>query len=189
MHVRDYFAGFAFLFLTTGLQAEPTEYAVDPAHSSVGFKISHMGLAWVHGRFDDFAGEFKVDPEDPSQSTFMMSIKTDSIDTNNKKRDDHLRSAEFLNVKEFPVMTFQSRTVKAVDGGLEITGDLTLHGMTNPVTLSLKGGKMTEFPRGTHRTGYSTDLVLKRSNYGMNTMVGPIGDDVHVSISFEGVKK
>jgi polyisoprenoid-binding protein YceI len=165
------------------------DYTLDGMHSSVSFKIEHLGLSWVHGRFDNFSGNFTIDPDDPSKSSFSMTIKPESVDTNNKKRDDHLRSPDFFNVKQYPTLTFKSTAVKAIDGGYEVTGDLTLHGETKPVTLSLKGGKKAEFPKGFQRTGYSTDLTLKRSEFGMDKMVGPLGDEVLIAISFEGVKK
>lgn len=120
-----------------------------------------------------------------------MNIKSESVDTNNQGRDNHLRSPDFFNVKQFPTISFASTTVKPIDGGYEVTGDLTIHGATKPVTFSLKGGGTAEFPRGVQRTGYSTELVLKRSEFGVGQrMPAPVlGDDVHISISFEATKK
>jgi polyisoprenoid-binding protein YceI len=87
-------------------------YAVDAMHSGVTFKISHLGLAWVFGRFNEFSGEFTIDPDDPSKCSFGMSIKAESIDTNNSKHNDHLRSPDFFNVKQFPAISFRSTAVK-----------------------------------------------------------------------------
>jgi polyisoprenoid-binding protein YceI len=164
-------------------------YALDAAHAGVSFKISHAGVSYTHGRFNEVSGNFTIDAADPAKSTFAVTINPDSVDTANKRRDDHLRSPDFLNVKQFPAMNFKSTSVKAARGGLEVTGDFTLHGVTKPVTFVLDGGKTTEFPKGTQRTGYSTQFKLKRSDFGMDKMLEAIGDEVHVDISFEGTKR
>jgi polyisoprenoid-binding protein YceI len=163
-------------------------YAVDDMHTAVTFKVSHIGLSWVYGRFNDVSGTFTIDA-DASKSSFALTIKTESVDTGNKKRDQHLQSPDFFDVKQYPAIVFKSTSVKAIDGGLEVTGDLTLHGTTKAVTFALKGGNKAEFPKGVQRTGYSTELKLKRSDFGMDKMKEAIGDDVYIAISFEGVKK
>src|SRR5438045_581123 len=109
-------------------------YAVDGMHAGVSFKISHLGLSWTYGRFNEMSGDFTLDPADPSKSSFNLSIQVNSVDTNNKKRDDHLKSPDFFNVKQFPAITFKSTSVKPVKDGYQVTGDLTLHGVTKPVT-------------------------------------------------------
>ena len=165
------------------------DYAVDPPHSSVTFKISHLGLAWVYGRFNDVSGGFTIDRDDPGKSSFALAIKSESVDTNNPKRDEHLRSPDFFNVKQFPVITFKSTAVKPIADGFEVAGEFTLHGVTRPLTFALMGGRSAEFPKGVQRTGYTTELTLKRSDFGMDKFKEAVGDDVRVAISFEGVKK
>ncbi len=165
------------------------EYTVDPMHSGVNFKISHLGLSWIHGRFDNYSGSFTLDLADPAKCSFGLTIKAESIDTNNAKRDEHLRSPDFFNAKQFPAITFKSTSVKPVKDGYAVTGDLTLHGVTKPVTLTLLGGRKAEFPKGVQRTGFSTELVLKRSEFGMVKFGEALGDDVHIAVSFEGTKK
>ena len=129
-------------------------YKVDPVHSSISFMISHVGISNIHGRFNDFSGTITIDKDDPSKSSFALTIPIESIDTNNVKRDEHLRAPDYFNVKQFPTMSFQSTKVKAVEGGYEVTGDLTLHGVTKPVSFTLEGGdKVVEFPKGMHRIG------------------------------------
>jgi polyisoprenoid-binding protein YceI len=96
----------AVLLLVPALAAD--EYAVDTAHASVTFKISHLGLSWIHGRFDDFSGGFTIN-DIPEKCSFGLTIKTDSIDTNNKQRDDHLRSPDFFNAKQFPAIPARIR--------------------------------------------------------------------------------
>jgi polyisoprenoid-binding protein YceI len=163
-------------------------YHLDPAHTSVTFKVEHLGLSWTHGRFNDVSGDFRIDAANPSASRFALTIKTESVDTANAKRDEHVASPDFFNAKQFPVISFKSTAVKAVEHGLEVTGDFTLHGETKPVTLLLTGGKTGEFPPGVRRTGYTTHLKIKRSDYGMDKMLQVVGDEVHIEISFEGVK-
>jgi polyisoprenoid-binding protein YceI len=170
--------------------AQETEaYNVDPLHAGVTFKISHLGLSWVHGRFDDLSGQFILDRQNPANCSFELQAKTDSVDTNNRKRDDHLRSPDFFNAKQFPGITFKSTSVKAAQEGYEVTGDLTLHGVTRPVTFLLSGGKSAEFPKGVHRTGFSGELSIKRSDFGINKYVGAVADIVHLEMSFEGTKR
>jgi polyisoprenoid-binding protein YceI len=182
------FAGVLSFGLGTVVKAD--DYTIDAVHSGVSFQISHVGLAYIHGRFDDFSGNFTIDTSDPSKSAFSLSIKSESVDTNNSKRDDHLRSPDFFNVKQFPTISFTSTSVKPIDGGYEVTGDLTIHGATKPVTFSLKGGAAAEFPKGVSRTGFSTSqIVVKRSDFGVGKPMPVLGDEVYVSISFEGTKK
>ncbi len=177
--------------LTSGSALRADDYKIDTMHSGVNFKISHLGLAWVYGRFNDFAGDFAVDPSNPDKASFTLTIQTDSVDTNNKKRDDHLRSPDFFNAKQFPEIKFKSTGVKAIKNGYEVTGDMTMHGETKSITFPLVGsGKTAEFPKGVVRTGYTAELTLKRSNFDIGKkFANALGEDVHISISFEGVKK
>jgi polyisoprenoid-binding protein YceI len=192
MHKR-FLGSVLAVVIVTAFGAAPAraadDYAVDPAHTSVSFKISHIGLSLTHGRFNDVSGSFTLDPDDASKCSFELSIKATSVDTNNAKRDEHLRSPDFFNVKQFPSIKFKSTSVKAVKDGYEVTGDLTLHGVTNSVTCTLTGGRSAEFPKGVKRTGYSTDLTIKRSEFKMDKMTEAIGDEVQISVSFEGTKK
>src|SRR5262249_50299223 len=151
--------------------------------AGVQFKISHAGLSWVYGRFNEFSGSFTIDP-DPAKCSFAMTIKAASIDTANQKRDDHLRSPDFFNVKQFPTIIFKSTALKAIKDGYEVTGELTLHGVTKPITFALVGGRKAEFPKGVQRTGFSTDLVLKRSEFGIDKFAEMLGEDIHVAVSF-----
>ena len=165
-------------------------YSVDPVHSSISFKISHVGISYIHGRFDDVSGQFVIDKDDPSKSSFSLSIKVDAVDTNNQKRDEHLRNADFFNAKQFPTLNFQSTSVKPVAGGYEVTGDLTLHGVRKPVTFTLKGGdKVVEFPKGMQRVGFGTTLTIKRSDYDMKAMLDALGDEIPIDIGVEAVKQ
>src|SRR5262249_41503908 len=171
--------------------AQAQTYAIDPVHSSVAFKIQHLGLGWIVGRFNAFGGGFTIDKANPGSSAFEMAIQAQSIDTNNSKRDEHLRSGDFFNVKQFSLLTFKSTAVKPTDGGYEVTGDFSMHGVTRPLTLTLKGGKEAEFPKGLRRTGFTAELTIKRSEFGVGSVkfAQALSDDVGIIVSFEGVQK
>ena len=181
----------AAIGLTFGMTARAADtFAVDPVHSSISFMISHADISFIHGRFNDYSGKFTVDKADPAKCSFALSIKTETVDTNNKLRDEHLRKDDYFDVAKYPAMTFQSTKVKAVDGGYEVSGDLSLHGVTKEIALKLKGGdKTVEFPKGMQRIGFETTLVIKRSDFGMKTGLGSVGDDVHIVIGVEAVKE
>jgi polyisoprenoid-binding protein YceI len=173
-----------------GSVSRADDYVIDAAHSGVTFQISHMGVSYIPGRFNEFSGNFTIDTSDPAKSSFSLTIKTESVDTNNSKRDEHLRAPDFFNAKQFPTITFASTAVKAVEGGYEVTGDLTMHGETKPITFSLKGGKTAEFPPKVIRTGFtSPQIVIKRTDFGVGKPMPVLGDDVYIAVSFEGTKK
>ena len=182
------FATGVLVLLGLGVTATADDYTIDAVHSSVTFKIQHMGLSYVHGRFNDVSGGFTVDTADPAKTSFKMSIKSQSVDTNNPGRDGHLRSPAFFNAKQYATVNFASTAVKPVDGGYEVTGDLSLHGTTKPITFTLKGGAKAEM-RGVTHTGFFTDFVVKRSDFGVGKGMDMLGEDVYVSIGIEGAKK
>lgn len=163
------------------------EYQYDQVHSSIGFKARHLDVSWIHGRFNEAEGKFVIDRQDPSKSTFELTIKADSVDTNNKARDEHLRQPDYFDTKQFPTIEFKSTSTKAVAGGYEVTGDFKMHGQTRKVTLTLKGGKEIEW-RGKKIIAFSTEVSLKRSDYGFDkSAIGPIGDEALIYIDCEGV--
>lgn len=164
------------------------KYAIDSDHTSIAFKIKHAGISWVHGRFNLPRGELNL-TEDVTKSTFNLTIPVDSLDTRVKMRDEHLLSPDFFDVRKHPEIVFQSTQVRKTDEGLEVTGNLAIHGQTRTVVLTLAGGETAEFPPGGHRIGYTTNVILKRSDFGMTTMLGPIGDDVHIEVSLEAIKQ
>lgn len=165
------------------------EYDYDLVHSSVSFKARHLGISWIHGRFNEVAGKFSLDREDPSKSTFVLTIQADSVDTANKARDEHLRQPDYFDTKQFPTIEFKSTSTKATKDGYEVTGDFTMHGTTKKITFLLTGGKEHDF-KGTKRVAFSTELSLKRSDFGFDKRaIGPIGDEALIIIDCEGVRK
>ena len=163
------------------------EYDYDLVHSSVSFKARHPGISWIHGRFNDVSGKFELDRKDPSRSTFALTIKADSVDTANEARDAHLRQPDYFDTKQFPTIEFRSTSTRKIEGGYEVTGDFTMHGTTKQVTLVLMGGKEHDF-KGTKRVAFSTEIALKRSDYGFDkNAIGTIGDKALIMIDCEGV--
>jgi polyisoprenoid-binding protein YceI len=177
------------MLATCGAVAQATDsYKVDLVHSSISFSISHASISNIHGRFNQFSGDVTIDA-DPAKSSFALTIPIDSIDTNNVKRDEHLRAPDYFNAKQYPALTFKSTKVKAVDGGYEVTGDLTMHGVTKPLTIKFNGGhNVVEFPKGTKRIGLTADFVVKRSEFGMEVDPKALGDEVLVFVGIEASK-
>jgi polyisoprenoid-binding protein YceI len=142
---------------------------IDTTHSSVGFVVRHMVVSKVRGTFGAFKGTIAYDPARIERSTVEVEIDVNSIDTREPKRDAHLRSADFFDVEKFPTMTFHSTSVaRTSDDTLNVTGDLTLHGVTKPVTLvvdELGGGKD---PWGNDRLAWSARVSLNRKEWGLN---------------------
>lgn len=165
------------------------EYAYDLVHSSVSFKARHLDISWIHGRFNQVDGKFSLDRQDPAKSTFQLIIKADSVDTANAARDEHLRQPDYFDTKQFPTIEFKSTSVKAIAGGFEVTGDFTMHGTKKQITFPLMGGKEIEV-KGVKRVGFSTELKLKRSDFGFDkNAIGPIGDEAIIIIDCEGMRK
>jgi polyisoprenoid-binding protein YceI len=173
------------LFAAAPLRAADA-YKLDPVHSTVIFRVNHLGTSWVYGRFDEVSGTFTVDEKAPE---FDITVNADSVDTNNKQRDTHLKSADFFSVKEFPTLTFKSTSATSTgDKKFDVTGDLTLHGVTKSITVPMEFVGAADTKAGP-RAGYEAHLTVKRSDYGMDKMVGMVGDEIHVTVSFEGVKQ
>ena len=171
------------LLLGTFSESHADNFAVDNAHSSVIFGISHFGYSYTYGRFSQIRGNFSWDNANPAASRFVVAIDTASIDTNDAKRDDHLRSADFFNANQFPQIIFQSTSVRPAqqnpNGNMyDVIGNLTMHGVTKQVTLPMKKMGEGNGPYGKFRSGFFCQTTLKRSEYGMTNMVPNIGDQV-----------
>jgi polyisoprenoid-binding protein YceI len=166
------------------------EFAIDAVHSTVLFKCKHLNTSWSFGRFNDIQGSFQIDAKDPSKSRVEVTIRAESIDTGNKQRDDHLRSPDFFDVKQFPTATFTSKKVTP-KGGKEfsVAGDLMIHGKTKPVTIEMEYTGSTEHPKAGRVAGFFGTLKIKRLDYGIAYMPDGLSDDVELTLSFEGKAK
>jgi polyisoprenoid-binding protein YceI len=172
-----------------GLSARADTFKIDPVHSSIIFSIKHLGVTDFYGRFNDLSGKVVLDKADPSKSSVEITVPVESVDTRNEKRDQHLKSPDFFNAKQFPIIAFKSKSVEGSGDTYKVTGDLTLHGVTKPLTLELKTGAEVKGMEGEIRGGGETRFTFKRSDFGMNFLQGPLGDDVSVIVSLEGIKE
>ena len=173
---------------TTPAEATGT-YDVDAVHSSVVFRIKHLNTAYFYGRFNEIAGTIVLDDADPARGSFDVQVKVASVDTANADRDKHLKSPDFFDAEQFPLITFRSRSVKKVgETTLEVAGDLTLHGVTKPLTVKIERTGSGTGMRGEFRCGWETVFEIKRSDFGMTKLIGPVGDDVRLMVSVEGVR-
>jgi polyisoprenoid-binding protein YceI len=164
-------------------------YAVDAVHSSVVFKVKHMNTSTAWGRFDALAGSFTLDAADPSKSKMTFTVKADSVDTNNKARDNHLKSPDFFNAAQYPDITFTSKAVAKSSDGYEVSGTMTFHGVTKPLSFVLVPTGNSKDMKGNPIAGVDATFVLKQSDFGITKMAAAIGDEVTVFVSIEGVKK
>jgi polyisoprenoid-binding protein YceI len=184
------------LFLATLplIAAEP--FNIDKQHSSAEFKIRHM-VGNVTGKFTDFAGVVNVDRATPANSTVEFTIQTASVDTATPNRDTDLRSANFFDVEKFPTITFKSTKIAptSTKDTYDVTGDLTIHGVTKRVTLPVEFLGFVKDPWGNERAGFELNTTLNRKDYGIvwNKALDQggmlLGDDVKVNINLETVKK
>lgn len=174
---------------TPEANAEVQSWAIDPDHTHILFKVDHLGFSATHGQFDRFEGVLTLDTDNPANSEVRVVIDSASIDTNLKARDDHLRSADFLNVAEYPEIVFESQEVNLNgDEKAEVRGILTLKGQRKPVTLTVRlNGQGTNAFTGTQTIGFSADTRFLRSDFGIDYGVPAIGDDVVLTIETEAV--
>lgn len=164
-------------------------YELDPEHTFVHFETSHLGVSRVMGRFNDPTGTFVLDLDEPAASKLSITIDATAVDSDNDKRDDHLRSPDFLNAKQFPQITFTSSKVAKKGGMLAVTGDLTLHGVTRSVTIPFEVIGEGDDPWGGYRKGAIGTFTFDRTDFGMDFMAGPVGTDVTIEVALEGVRQ
>lgn len=183
------------LAVSFALAASPTfaaneTYNIDPVHSTVGFKIRHLA-GKVTGRFVDVTGTIHVDPDHPEKASVEATIQAKSIDTANTKRDQDLRSANFFNVEKFATITFKSKKVSVLDKETaDVTGDLTIHGVTKEVTLHVQFLGKGKGMNGRPQTGWEATTKINRTEFGLTWSkliegISVVGDDVEISLQIE----
>ncbi|NKQ23428.1 YceI family protein [Streptomyces galbus] len=150
------------------LAALTGDYTIDPAHSTIGFVARHAMVTNVKGKFTDFTGSLHLDGVDPARSTATLDVRMDSIDTGSADRDGHLKSADFFKTEEFPTMTFRSTGAEALGGDdYRITGELSLLGVTKPLTIDLEFNGAAKDPFGNERVGFEGKAEILRSDWGL----------------------
>jgi polyisoprenoid-binding protein YceI len=182
----------SFCFVGT---SQAAEYAIDPSHSSVGFKVRHLAISSVPGKFGEFKGTFSFDPKNIEASKAEAQIVAGSVNTNEAKRDNHLKSEEFLDAGKFAAITFKSTKIEKVsDTEFKALGDLTLHGVTRPVTLNVSYGGSATDPWGKERAAFLATTKINRKDFGLTwsktleTGGLVVGDEVDITLEIEGVK-
>ena len=175
---------------STGSSAQAAEsFNVDNTHSTVFFRIKHMGVSYVYGRFNEVTGSFSIDDADAAKSSFNIEIKTASLDSGSPNRDRHLKGPDFFDVKQFPVATFKSDSVKKLGTDrYEVSGQFTLHGVTRPLKAEVHHVGTGKGQGGETISGFESTFTIKRSEFDMNFMIGPdkLSDEVRITISIEG---
>jgi polyisoprenoid-binding protein YceI len=186
----------AFLAAAPALAAGPTtdlnevqggQYALDKSHAKIIFSTTHFGFSTYYGLFKDFDAKLTFDPKAPAKSTLDVSINMDGVDTTNPKLDTHLKSPDFFDVANFPAASFKATSIKVTGKTTgKITGDLTLHGVTKPVTLdtTFNGAGVNPVSKA-YVVGFNATGTVKRSEFGILTYVPVVGDDVTLTISAE----
>ncbi|MFU8828107.1 MAG: YceI family protein [Phycisphaerales bacterium] len=179
-----------------GLGAQPVrataiagdDFVVDAVHSSVVFRIKHMDISHVFGRFNDPEGSFNIDAENPEKTMIDVRVRTANVDTANSSRDNHLRSPDFFNANQFPNLTFKSTSARAhTDGTIHVTGDLTYRGVTKSITLPVTKTGEGDTRQG-YKQGFITEFTIKRSDFGDTWGIdnGALADQVTLIVSLQG---
>lgn len=166
-------------------------YKFDKVHTQVLFFVNHLGFSTSEGEFQVDDGSFTFDPAHPEKSNVNVTIDINSLDMDDAKWEEHLKGKDFFNEADYPTMTFKSTDIKVTgDNKADITGDLTLHGVTKPVTLHTIYNKSGVHPfSGEYVSGFSATGEIKRSDFGMNYGIPAIGDDVKIRLEVEGLKQ
>lgn len=163
-------------------------YKVDAGHSAVIFKAQHFGAGYTYGRFNAFEGGFESDGE--KLESITVTVQADSVDTGIERRDDHLANPDYLNAKEFPEITFTSTSVEAKgDGVFAVTGDLTLHGVTQSITVDLTHTGEGKDPFGGYRQGWEGSFTVDAHTFGVGVEQKGTGKDITLIVAVEGTQK
>lgn len=171
-------------------QDKTQHYKVDPVHSSNVFSIKHLNVANFYGRFNEMSGAFTFNDANPNENSLDIQINTASVDTNNDDRDKHLRSADFFDAAKYPLITFKSSAFKKTsDNTYKVRGELALHGKTRSLEVELKHTGSGKDPWGKYRAGWESRFSIKRSDFGMTTMLDGLSDQVDLIISVEGIRQ
>jgi polyisoprenoid-binding protein YceI len=181
----------AALFVTLGagnLAAETTEWDVDSVHSGIYFVIRHLGIINVHGIFEKSSGTVMLDDQDISKSTVNASVDISSVETGVDARNKHLQTADFFDIMKFPMMTFQSTKIWKEGGATKMAGNLTIHGVTKPVTFDVTGPTAPIEALKATRRGVSATTKINRKDFGI-TFDDTAGDDVTITLEIDLVKK
>lgn len=177
--------------ITCSLNVSAAEYKIDKAgqHAFIQFRIQHLGYSWLYGAFRDFDGHFTFDEANPADDNVSVTINTNSLDTHHNERDQHLRSADFLNTSEYPQATFVSTAVSKQGENYKIIGNLTLNGVTKPVTLDARLMGEGKDPWGGYRAGFEASGEIALKTFNIKKDLGPAAQTAELIISVEGIRQ
>jgi len=180
----------SFLLYAPAVNAANDKYSFDKAHTQILFFVSHLGFSNSQGEFHDYDGYFMFDQNNPESSSVEINIKTNSIDMDDERWDEHMKGADFFDAENFPLMSFKSTNIELTGEKTgNITGDLTILGITKPVVLATIFNKAGRHPfNQKYVAGFSASVTIKRSEWGMKYGLPLIGDDVDLRIEVEGVR-
>lgn len=181
----------ASLFVAAPLSAAPVEYTLDPTHTQVEFTYSHFGYSNITGRFDAVEGSVIYDAEAPANSSVQVTVQIASLSAGVAKLDEHLKSADFFDAAAFPKAEFKSTAVAAAgEGKLTVTGDLSIHGVSLPVTFDVSVNKVGEHPmKKVPAAGFDAHATIKRSDFGVGAYAPNVSDEVKLEITAEATAK
>ncbi len=173
------------------VQAQAVTYRVDPVHTFVIFRVKHLNTGFAYGRFNTISGTIVVDEKNPANSSVEIEIDANSVDTGNSQRDDHLRSPDFFNARQFPKITFKSKRVRKINATtVEVQGDLTIRGVTRPLTARVTFTGKGRNQRGQEIIGFETTFTIRRSEFNINYGIDRgLADEVRVTFSVEGIRQ
>jgi polyisoprenoid-binding protein YceI len=192
MRIRHLAAPVLALVLALPGAAQSADYVIDTqgAHAFIQFKINHLGFSWLLGRFNQFEGSFSYDEANPDAASVDVLIKTASIDSNHAERDKHLRNEDFLDVDKYPEARFVSTSFDDHgDGTATLVGDLTLRGVTKPVTIEVNHIGAGTDPWGGVRRGFEGSTMLTLKDFNIDYDLGPAAREVELYLSIEGIRK
>jgi len=179
--------GLALALIAPTLPA--AEYKIDPTHSFVAFRIQHLGYSWMYGQFNDVSGSFSWDSKDPGASKVSVKVDPASVDTNHAERDKHLRSSDFLDTGKFPEASFTGAKYTGDENGGLLEGELSVHGVTLPVSVNVSRVGEGKDPWGGYRAGFEATYTMTRSDFGMDYNLGPASEEMEITISIEGIRQ
>jgi len=182
----------AFAAISISLISGPllaADYNIDPAHSAVTFETGHMGIARLPGRFNEFSGSYTWSADNLSDNAVSVVIQADSIDTNHTDRDEHLRSPDFFNARQYPTIEFNSTGYEGTADEGVLTGEMTMHGETRNVEMDIVKIGEGEDPWGGYRQGFVATTELMRSDFGIDYFIPNVPDATELTIFIEGVRQ
>ncbi len=196
MRTPSIFLAAVFSLSVLPLQAHADTYKIDDAHTKVGFSVRHLGISNVHGKFTELEGSIDFDKAAIADSSVQATIGVKSIDTDNQKRDDHLRSPDFFEVSKHPSITFQSKKITDIQGDkFTIVGDLEINGVKKEVELATTFEGAVTDPWGNDRVGFSASTTINRKDFGLswNKLLETgglvVGEEVKINLEVEGIKQ